>query len=116
MISKQKANPIVTLCMALLSVIMFIPILLMISTSLKSMGEISAREGLLRFFVPAEVHLSNFTEALQQGDWSLYFYNTILVKVATVLISLIINSMAGLLLPGCVLRVGINSFLPAWWD
>lgn len=96
MISKKKINAVVAiLCMTLLSVIMFAPILLMFSTSLKSMGEISSREGLLRFFVPVKAHFSNFTEALQQGDWNRYFYNTFLVTVVTVTISLVINSMAG---------------------
>jgi multiple sugar transport system permease protein len=82
--------------MSLLSVCMFIPFLIMFSTSLKSMAEIFSRGGLIRFFVPKEVHWENYITAFTTvGNWGRYFYNTIRITVLTVGISLCINSLAG---------------------
>jgi multiple sugar transport system permease protein len=93
---KNSVNPAAVVCMALLSVCMFIPFLIMFSTSLKSMAEIFSRGGFIRFFIPKEVHWENYVTAFTTvGNWSLYFYNTIYITVFTVGISLCINSLAG---------------------
>jgi multiple sugar transport system permease protein len=92
----KRANPAAALCMTVLSVCMFIPFLILFSTSLKSMAEILSRGGLIRFFIPKEAHWENYITAFTSvGNWGLYFYNTIYITVLTVGISLCINSLAG---------------------
>jgi multiple sugar transport system permease protein len=90
------ANPAAVVFMSLLSLCMFTPFLIMFSTSLKSMAEIFSRGGLIRFFIPKEVHWENYITAFTTvGNWERYFYNTTYITVLTVGISLCINSLAG---------------------
>jgi multiple sugar transport system permease protein len=89
-------GPMAIVFMSLLSFCMFIPFLIMFSTSLKSMAEIFSRGGLIRFFIPKEVYWENYVTAFTTvGNWGRYFYNTIHITVLTVGISLCINSLAG---------------------
>ena len=64
----------------------------MILTSLKSMPEIMASQFVWK---PEQWLFSNYREAMEKGDWLVYFKNTFLVTVITVAISLVLNSMAG---------------------
>ena len=91
---KKTSYPAVVF-MAVLSVLMIVPLLILISTAVKSLGEISTRAGLLRFFIPQQVILDNFREVFLQADWPRYFYNSALVTILTSLISASINSIAG---------------------
>ena len=75
-----------------LCLIFLIPLFLMILTSLKSMPEIMASQFVWK---PEQWLFSNYREAMEKGDWLVYFKNTFLVTVITVAISLVLNSMAG---------------------
>lgn len=91
MVRKSYTIP-VSVVMALLSIIMLVPFLMMILTSLKTMEEIFAP----RFvWIPDKWQWSNYTEAFSKGDWGRYYFNTFYVTVVTVLVSLLINSFAG---------------------
>lgn len=82
----------VSIVLLLLSLVMLFPFFLMILTSLKTMDDIFAP----RFvWFPEKLDWSNYTEALQRGNWGRYFFNTFYVTAVTVLISLAINSLAG---------------------
>lgn len=77
------------------SIIMLIPMFIMLATSLKSMGEIFSRGGFVNFFIPKEVLWENYRAAFERGNWSRYFYNTVIITIITVAVSLCINSLAG---------------------
>ncbi|MCL2878718.1 MAG: carbohydrate ABC transporter permease [Treponema sp.] len=94
MSSRKLSYPIVAF-MAVMSVLMIVPLLILISTALKSLGEISTRAGLLRFFIPKQVIFGNFREVFLQANWPRYFLNSALVTILTALISASINSVAG---------------------
>lgn len=74
--------------MSLISLLMFFPILVMISTSLKSNGE-------LYNIIPKTIHFANYLEMWNRGNWILYFKNTLVIAVVAVGFSLIFNSIAG---------------------
>lgn len=76
----------------LVSVIVVFPFIIMVLTALKSNQEIS--QGLSAFF-PETPLFSNFVTAMQKGNWGRYFINTIMITGFAVIISLVINSLAG---------------------
>jgi len=82
----------VSAVMLVLSLVMLIPFGLMVLTSLKTMGEIQAPQFV---FIPEHISLDNYIQAMQRGDWSRYFFNSFFVTAVTVIISLLINSVAG---------------------
>ncbi|TBL69286.1 carbohydrate ABC transporter permease [Paenibacillus thalictri] len=78
--------------MFILSLVMLVPFGLMVLTSLKTMGEIQASQFI---FIPEHISLTNYVQAMQRGDWSRYFFNSFFVTAITVIVSLLINSIAG---------------------
>lgn len=74
------------------SLVMLTPFLIMVLTSFKTMGEIQSPTFSL---FPKVWHFDNYTEALSRGDWLKYFYNSFVVTIITVVVSLVLNSMAG---------------------
>ena len=68
------------------------PFLVMVLTALKSDQEIS--RGLSVIF-PETPLFSNFSEAMQKGDWGRYFLNTSIITAFSVVLSLFITSLAG---------------------
>lgn len=68
------------------------PFLVMVLTALKSDQEIS--RGLSAIFPETPV-FSNFAAAMQKGNWSRYFFNTTVITIFAVVLSLLINSLAG---------------------
>lgn len=76
----------------LLCVVMGFPLLMTVSVSLQTMNEVYSPDLNL---VPEKFQFQNYSEAMHNGDWGRYFCNSIVVTVATVLISLLINSMSG---------------------
>jgi len=77
---------------ALIVLLTAFPFMVMLSASLQSKNEIFAPSASL---LPEKLRFSNYAEAMQNGDWLRYFGNSFLIVVIIVLISLIINSMAG---------------------
>lgn len=76
----------------LLCLMMGVPFLMTLSVSLQTMNEVYATELTL---IPKIPQFINYENALTNGNWALYFWNSLIVTVLTVVISLIINSMAG---------------------
>ncbi len=78
--------------LSLLSLLMFIPILLMISTSFKTEAEIIAQPLAL---ITEGFSFNNYVEAMTTGTWSVYFKNSLIITITTVIFSLLFNSIAG---------------------
>ena len=76
----------------LLLLVVLTPFFLMVLTSLKTLPEILSQQFTL---LPESPKFGNYLEAMQRGDWPRYLFNSALVTVVTVVISLIINSLAG---------------------
>ena len=89
---KKIKRGLTLLFLFVLCLIFLIPLFLMILTSLTSMPEIRASQFVWN---PEQWLFSNYREAMEKGDWFVYFKNTFLVTVITVAISLVLNSMAG---------------------
>ncbi|UCF98537.1 MAG: carbohydrate ABC transporter permease [Spirochaetaceae bacterium] len=81
-----------SLVMALFSAVMLFPFLLMLATSVKPMKEILSPEFM---FFPQEFRWSNYLEAMARGNWPRYFFNSVYVTTLAVVISLLINALAG---------------------
>lgn len=76
----------------LLALSIAFPLLMTISVSLQTMNEIYSADPVI---IPAKVQFENYKTAMQNGNWAMYFFNSTIVTVITVVISLVINSMAG---------------------
>ena len=76
----------------LLSVLMFVPFLIMLSYSLKSMAEIQSPSFHL---IPQSFRWSNYPEAMTTGNWGRYFLNSFVVTATTVAVGVAIMSLAG---------------------
>lgn len=83
---------LLSLILLMVSFIMLMPFFLMISTSLKTMGDIMSPSF---NFLSSTWEWSNYAEAMSRGNWGRYFFNSFYVTALTVLISVIINSIAG---------------------
>ncbi len=88
----KQIKYLISFAMFVLSVLILFPFVLMVVTSLKTMAEIHASSFV---FIPKQFMFSNYVEAMSRGNWGLYFFNSCVVTAITVIISLIINSMAG---------------------
>lgn len=78
--------------MLAISLIVLLPFILMVTTSLKSSAEVNA--SVFQFF-PEQLMWSNYMKALTAGDWGRYFLNSLYITIVVTAISLLINSMAG---------------------
>ena len=85
-----KALPVLLTLLLALSVLF--PLVMSVSVSLQTMNEIYAPEPVI---VPAKLIFSNYERALSNGSWGLYFKNSAEVTLVTLVISLLINAMAG---------------------
>ena len=83
---------VISILVGLFCILMMYPFLIMISTSLKSTGEIRSGEFTM---IPKRIVLSNYAMAMTRGNWPRYFFNSFYITVLAVIISLIINSLAG---------------------
>lgn len=72
--------------------ILIAPFLWMISTSFKGPGEISLRTPTI---VPHNPKPANYSHVLQEAHFGLYFLNSLIVSVATTLISVALATLAG---------------------
>ena len=78
--------------MTLASLIMLTPILMMVTTSFKTMDEIRSA---VFSFLPEKISLDNYIMAMSNGNWPVYFRNSLLITLLAVAISLLFNSIAG---------------------
>lgn len=90
---KKKWTKVVWLIgMAVVSFIMIFPIVMMISTSFKTTGEINSP---VFHFLPESFHFDNYREALSTGNWGVYFRNSFIITIVSIVFSLLFNSIAG---------------------
>lgn len=68
------------------------PFVVMLAISLQTKSEIFSTSASL---LPGEPMFSNYAEAMKSADWLRYFGNSFLVVIVVVVVSLVINSMAG---------------------
>lgn len=78
--------------MAVVSFIMIFPIVMMISTSFKTTGEINSP---VFHFLPESFNFDNYREALSTGNWGIYFRNSFIITIVSIVFSLLFNSIAG---------------------
>lgn len=76
----------------IIALIVMFPFLVLLTTALKSDGEIAG--GFVSLF-PETALWENIPKAMGMGDWPRYFMNSFIITVVTVFCSLIINSLAG---------------------
>ena len=90
---KKKWTRVVWLIgMAVVSFIMIFPIVMMISTSFKTTGEINSP---VFHFLPESFHFDNYRDALSTGNWGIYFRNSFIITIVSIVFSLLFNSIAG---------------------
>jgi multiple sugar transport system permease protein len=87
----KKLKYLIAALMFILSLVMLFPFFLMVTTSFKTMAEIQGTFML----IPKHFHFINYIDAMAHGDWGRYFFNSFFITTVTVVVSLIINSMAG---------------------
>lgn len=92
MSSRNMGLVVMSIVLLAVSLVMLAPFLIMVLTSFKTMGEIQSPTFSL---FPKVWHFDNYAEALSRGDWLKYFYNSFVVTIITVVVSLVLNSMAG---------------------
>lgn len=76
----------------ILCVAMGFPFVMTVSVSLQTMNEVYSPDLIL---LPEVLQFSNYADAMHNGNWAIYFWNSLVVTGLTVIISLVINSMAG---------------------
>jgi len=79
--------------MGILALVMLFPLLIMVTTSLKSEAEVYMQEAFTIF--PQTWKFSNFIETMRVAAWGRYFLNSVLVTSVSVVGSLFLNSLAG---------------------
>lgn len=89
---KKISHMIWMICMAVVSIIMLLPVIMMISTSFKTTGEINSA---VFHFLPESFNFNNYREAMTSGSWFIYFRNSLLITFVSIVFSLLFNSIAG---------------------
>lgn len=89
---KKVMNVLWFVGMALVSLAVLLPIIMMISTSFKTAGEINSAGF---HFLPESFRLDNYKEVLTTGDWAVYFRNSLVITATSIVFSLLFNSIAG---------------------
>lgn len=78
------------------ALVFILPILFMIMSSLKPDAQLLRDTSSLRAFLPlGDLSLNNYEAAFNRVPLAQFIYNSVLVTVITLVISLVINSMAG---------------------
>ena len=77
---------------AVLVILVGMPFLMMVSTSLQTMDEIYGGRMVL---IPRKLQFVNYYHAMQNGNWGRYLFNSLYITVVVTAISLFINAMTG---------------------
>ena len=93
-VNKEKIRNkiVISIIMGVLAFFMLYPILVMIGTSFKPLMETRTAEF---HMLPENPRPENYAEAMTRGTWGRYFFNSFYITVISVVISLVINSLAG---------------------
>lgn len=89
---KRLSKTLWIIILTLISFIMIVPVIMMISTSFKTDGEIHS---VIFNFFPKEMYTDNYPNALKTGQWVNYFKNSLLITGIAIILSLLFNSIAG---------------------
>lgn len=84
---KKKSNILRSVVAIVISLFHLIPFYILITTALKPMTDLSSR-----WIFPKEIHLENFTYALEKGGLITAMYNSIIITVISVLIIALIGA------------------------
>lgn len=76
----------------LLAAITLIPLSIMLSVSLQTMPEIYSSK---LIFIPETLNFTNYLNAMKNGNWAGYIFNSFYITTIVVIISVFINSMTG---------------------
>ena len=76
--------------LSLIAAITIFPFLLMVMTSLKSGGALITQ---LSQLIPHEITFQNYVDVWEDDNFGLYFFNTFIITVATVVGNIILDSM-----------------------
>ena len=91
--NRKKINHgIWAVAMTAVSVLMLTPVIMMFLTSFKSMEEVKSS---VFHLLPEKISLTNYIAALGNGNWLIYFRNSLIITISAVAFSLIFNSVAG---------------------
>lgn len=90
--AKMRNSILLNVFLALGSILMLIPFVWMILTSLKSPAELAQFPP---SFFPEEWLFSNYADALKAAPFDLYFRNSLIISIGHTLITLVLGSMAG---------------------
>ncbi len=92
--NKEKAlTGLTVLILCAWAMITLVPVVFVFLTAFKTDMEISLAG--FRWLPSSFRYLENFSKAFQMGDWPLYFKNSIVITMVTVIGSLFFNSLAG---------------------
>lgn len=89
---RRGRHGIWVILMGLGTIVMFMPILIMLTTAVKPIEEIRTFD--FHIF-PQHLILWNFIEAMKSGEWLVYFRNSVIVTALAVAFSMVFNSIAG---------------------
>lgn len=90
---RQKIKKIIWIVfMIIVLILMITPILMMLSTSMKTADEIRSSQFQ---FLPKNFSFENYSTAMQTGTWLIYFKNSLFITSVSVIFSLLLNSIAG---------------------
>ena len=90
--NRKKINHgIWAVAMTAVSVLMLTPVIMMFLTSFKSMEEVKSS---VFHLLPEKISLTNYIAALGNGNWLIYFRNSLIITISAVAFSLIFNSIA----------------------
>ena len=81
---KKKSNILRSVVAIVISLFHLIPFYILITTALKPMTDLSSR-----WIFPKEIHLENFTYALEKGGLITAMYNSIITVISVLIIALI---------------------------
>lgn len=79
----------------LFALVFLIPVVMMISGSLKPDAKVLSEMGTLAGYVPLHVDWQNYTDVFTRVPFMRYMVNSILITVSIVLCGLLVNSLAG---------------------
>ncbi len=84
---KKKSNILRSIVAIIISLFHLIPFYILITTALKPMTDLSSR-----WIFPKEIHLENFTYALEKGGLLTAMYNSVIITVISVLLIALIGA------------------------
>lgn len=93
MVSKKGfSHYLLSAVMLLISILILLPVILAFLTSLKTMTEIQSPAMKL---LPETPVWRNYADAMLEGNWGRYLFNTMYITFFSIVISLLINSLTG---------------------